>query len=266
MTRLGSEDFTCTICGTVSAQTVIYSTFLIAGGRDLDFRVEDGQRQRMESRLQECPECGYTAHDISEDTNKNIVRKVMESDAWKDLMPKAPLSVVIPPGGLENRPGFWRAKLIEARSEGRLPAMRFLRRALIDVAFGETAAAAESALRAAWIDDDLAVGAQTKPSQKHAASSRQWAAELFRRVLAEGELDAERANTIRLILIDVLRRASQWDEALTLCREAGARNVNQEFAAIVRLQEWLIGVRDDSCHTVSEAVGGGANPNRYAGS
>jgi hypothetical protein len=223
------------------------------GPADLDLRPPPRQRGTMPFWLQECPRCNYVAFDISKTKGKARIRQVMESDAWKKLMPKSrvghPVATVKDEVGelCDMFPG------ILARSKPRLLPNRFLRRALIEAELGEVAAAAHSTLSAAWAADDNRQG-------RAAASNRRVAASLFKQALNGKALDPHETTSTKLILIDVLRRADQWQESLSICHELEQQGLDEPNAAIVGFQKRLIEAHDNACYTVTQAAEGSSHP------
>ena len=80
-TTTEKETFKCSICGKKSEFFVMMSTSSF-GSPDLDLRPPELQRSTMCYWIQECPECGYVAADISEKAKPEITREWLESDEY----------------------------------------------------------------------------------------------------------------------------------------------------------------------------------------
>ena len=178
------------------------------------------QRSTISYWLQDCPHCGYVAPELSEKLFG--IDSIIRSEEWRDLA--AP----------DRRRGL---------------ANRFRRRALIEKGLGDVAAAAQTSLHAAWALDDEADASGAK-------AMRSEAAELLKRSLAADGLDPERAESSRLQLLDVLRRAEQWSEAATVCDAVDQQAPHPTVMAIVRFQRELIEARDNAEYTVGDALEG----------
>ena len=83
--------------------------------------------------------------------------------------------------------------------------------------------------------------------------SRQRAAELIKRALAENKVDTEKVATVRLMLIDVLRRASLWDNALAQCREVDVASLDETMTAVLCFEKHLSETCDAGCYSVGSA-------------
>lgn len=121
-------------------------------------------------------------------------------------------------------------------------ARRFLVRAALDTYSGDQKSAFLHTLRAAWVADD----------RKQASD----AAAL--RLKAAACLSGNKIRSIdtRLLLLDVLRRASSWEAAETLVAELAAEGLEYPFAEIVAFHACKIEARDMGRYTIAEALEG----------
>ncbi|PIT05688.1 hypothetical protein TSA1_36890 [Bradyrhizobium nitroreducens] len=123
---------------------------------------------------------------------------------------------------------------------------RFLVRAAQRAYQGERRLAFLSTLSAAWVADDA-----NQPTE--AASLR---------LRAARHLEGPRITSIdtRLLLLDVLRRASSWEAAEALTVELTAEELGYPFAEIVAFHRDKIAARDDGRYTIGQALEGKPPP------
>jgi hypothetical protein len=250
MTTIERITVTCAVCGEESQHTELSSTNAF-GSPDLDLRPPPMKRQTVRLWVQACPLCGYVSDSIAQADDQ--VRDAMRTAEWKSL---TGLPDDFSPETLEQmaqRLGRMKARMI--RSKWALasdsPADIFLRRAFLAERAGDTATAAWATLWAAWVEDD-----EDKPEK--ASSNRRKAADLFRKGLDENRFDGEAGPTTRLVVVDVLRRSKQWNEALSFCRGVDTAGMDPRLTAVLRFQERLIAGRDDGCYRVVDATETGA--------
>jgi len=119
-------------------------------------------------------------------------------------------------------------------------ARRFLVRAAEHAYHGERRLAFLSTLSAAWITDD-----RNRPADAAAL-----------RLQAARHLEGSPITSIdtRLLLLDVLRRASSWEAAEALVVELTAEGLEYPFAAIVSFHRDKIAARDGERYTISQAL------------
>lgn len=109
---------------------------------------------------------------------------------------------------------------------------RFLRAAYIAKLRGDLPAAADHTLYAAWVIDDLG---------EDATDIRSRAADLMHPESDEDYLQ----------LVDILRRARRWNEAMQITTHLLRKKGN--IAKIAAFQERLIAKHDDKAHSIDEA-------------
>jgi hypothetical protein len=255
MTLIFPTEITCSNCGTTSRHTTLASTNQLRAP-DLDLRPSEMMRSTMSTWLQECPRCGLIAPSLDAEP----------PDIW----------------GVLSAPAY-RAAL----DDRELPdlARRFVCRAIIEQARADEAAAGQRYLEAAWVMDDKAGGdydeerfgsalrrntADVRSARMEAAERarelRRKAAECFEAACGHKDVATDELVTMKIKLVDVLRRAAQWDAADRLCalvlaqlskRSARSRKSAGEAARLHRrvliYESDLIGLQDDKAHTLDEA-------------
>jgi hypothetical protein len=169
----------------------------------------------MNAWMQLCPHCGYAAPDLAE-----------------------------PSGEMALVPG---PEYQGTLKDQRFPelARRFLAHALLSVT-SDPLAAAHARLRAAWVCDD---SRQTEL----AGRCRQLAAESFA-ALRPFE-DREQGVTQGAVLVDVLRRAGEFDRAAAECDALLAcRHATGILRQVLEYQRRLAAGRDATAHRVEECT------------
>lgn len=226
MTTFSEHEVRCAVCAAASTQLAISSTNSF-GSPDLDLRPAEMQRSTMHHWLQECPTCGYVADSIAIAPSE-AGRSAAASDAYRAL--------------------------IDARSPRALYS-RFRRATLSADAEGLTDRTARMALCAAWAADDAGL-------EDEARACRRLAARGYAAVIAEGAadgeaLDAEAIATLRVIRIDALRRAGDFEEAAQEADRLVAEDPDAIIQDVARFQAGRARQRDAGRHTVADATGRG---------
>lgn len=131
---------------------------------------------------------------------------------------------------------------VSIREDNSIPklARRFLCMSVIEAERGECAAAFSEALYAAWVADDVG----------HRQGARDWrlkAAELLRRKPIQ-------TPELRVQLLDVLRRAGDWDGARALAVELKAEELANPMDRIVAFQAEAIDREDTGCFTIAQVL------------
>jgi len=124
MTMMFPKNERCAVCGHVSEHMVIGSTNAF-GPCDLDTRPPEMKRSTMDEWVQVCPECGYAAGCVSDETE--ITRDYLSSADYLDFGGRDPASDL---------------------------AAAFLRKARAQAAQGKDAEAFFSYIHASWASDD----------------------------------------------------------------------------------------------------------------
>ena len=170
MSRPMNVERKCFVCGKTSKQTVLASTNQF-GAPDLDLRPPEMARSTMGWWIEECPRCGYVAHNLSNETT--ITKEWLKNNQYVSC---------------DNR--NFRYMLSE----------KFYKHYLITKTNGENRYAFFAALRAAWACDDAR-------DDTNAIYCRKRALEMLPNVTAQND---EEQETFLLIRADLLRRTEQF--------------------------------------------------------
>lgn len=220
MTTLREETKECALCGNESVHMEVVSTKAL-GASDLDARPPEPERSSIQHWVQRCPVCGYCAPDIAHGDKEmaNIIQSV-----------------------------HYRSQLKASACPDL--ANSFLCWSLIQEEESQYKIAGWTAVKAAWACDDVdAVDA--------ARECRRRAITLLEMARQKGQWFADNAGTEEAVIVDLHRRAGQFEEALQLCEERLAMKPDRFIANIMRYQKELIGNRDVDCHSTSEIGGDG---------
>ncbi len=128
------------------------------------------------------------------------------------------------------------------------PAMPFLRWAMICEQTGDPAAAAEAMLHAAWALDDASGDAGGDAG----ADASKGAAELRRRAVALFGAPDSPEEALRLV--DMLRRAGDYDAAAARADSLDPAALDENSAAILAFQRGRIAAADPVRHMISSAL------------
>ena len=219
MTTLHQEEQSCAMCGAKSEHTSIDSTNSF-GSPDLDLRPPEMQRSTMAYWVQECPDCGYAYGSIEEKAPQ--AETTITSDAYKAILSN-PLN-----GSLTGR---------------------FLKASLISEGAQEPKAAANYALNAAWAADDT-------DDKEGAISHRNRASELFVTSLDGVDETTEQSIVIRTRMVDILRRAERWEEAVALADVLLGSELDPTIKSALEFERSAASKQDGRCYTIETALGG----------
>lgn len=220
MTTLRTASTVCAACGAESPQSVLTSTSLF-GSPDLDQRPPELARSTLPFWVQECPHCRYVAERISAAPADNkIWPHVLSSADWQELLTD------------------W---------SGPALASRFLRLSLLDGAANRPREAAKAALCAAWVADDAA-------DQALARICRTKSASLFDKALSLSQYDKDAQQWMRVCLVDVLRRAEDWEIAASCCAAFLKTAAEGNSGTIFRFQADMIDQRISERLTIADAL------------
>lgn len=185
------------------------------GSPDLDLRPAEMQRSTMHAWLQRCPHCNYIASDLAELAGDTAL---VSGAAYRDVL---------------NDPGF--SEL----------ARWFLAHALLFES-SDPCVAARARLRAAWVCDD-----SLQPER--AVACRDLAAACFTN--CKPFEDSEPGVTQGAVFVDVLRRAGQFERAVSECDALLAcGNAKGVLRQVLEYQRRLAERRDTAVHSVDEVV------------
>lgn len=218
MIAMGTDEWTCAVCGAPSEQ------MRLEAGQpeeppDFDSRPGEPVRSTIRHWMHECPHCGYAAPDL----RISVIEAggVMKSDRYKTL-----------------------------RSDEAIPlgTRRFLCHALILEEIGSFADAGWTCLHGAWLSDD-------EESDEAARRCRRDAVRLWRHGKEHGQSFGEEYAQEFALVVDVQRRAGDFDAAREACLEAlQIDDLDPVIEDMLRLQLTLIQRRDTSCHSLREVL------------
>ena len=200
----------CGVCGQESRQPG-FRPPVPEQAPDLDLRPGEPVRSTMSRWLQACPHCGYAAPNIAE-----------AHPAGAQAVAAAPYRALI------------------ADTAHPVLARRFLAWAHVLEETGALHAAAEAALHAAWVADDL----------NRDDLARQWRREAVALWRSGPALDAEQSVRV----IDALRRAGDFAEAEGAAEALAALNPPEAVAQVVALEARLIAAEDMGRHSIASAL------------
>jgi hypothetical protein len=217
MTTLDLVSKTCAICGHEDTYTVIMSTNSF-GSPDLDLRPPEMQRSTMEYWVESCSECGYRSHDVSEliEGAEDIVR----SEAYRQQLEDS----TFPP--LANS---------------------FLCHAMIQENIRDFSGAGQATIQAAWACDDGGMAAEGRECRERAIS-------LLRKARANDQVDEEPPGAAEALLVDLLRRSEQFEEAAETCNAGLLKSMDPVISDVLRFQRSLIDAKDVGSYTIEEAL------------
>ena len=250
MTTMFFVDATCAVCGAVSQHNEVSSTNTM-GPPDLDLRPAPMARWTLAEQVQQCPECGYCAADISVATES--ARRVVDNEAYQAQLER------------EDYPELTR---------------QYLCASLILSVDGNDAGAGRAALMGAWAADDIAdwrSPADFDPEDKvalmalteaagreHAEQASAAAAHCRRLAIGYFEADRKRGLTFAAddasadaMLADLNRRVGDFESARAYARAGIGRGVEGFVLEVFNFQLWLCDVGNTACRNVEEVGGDG---------
>lgn len=218
MTIIVPLEIKCALCGTSTTQYGLTSTNEF-GSRDLDLRPAQMMRSTMRNWVQQCPNCGLCAASI-------------------DKAPAGAAELVRSPR--------YQALLSDATRMPQL-ARWFRAQSLLEERGGHLASASHAALCAAWACDDARETEAAIDCRNHAIG-------LFVRAADSGQspTDGSERGGRNLVLIDLLRRTSHFDEARARCQLV-LEAADPTHRAIAQYQLTLLDAADTAVHRVDEA-------------
>ena len=212
MTTMMRTESKCAICGHVYTHHVLSSTNSF-GSPDLDLRPPEMRRSTMHLWVQECPKCGYVSVNIS--IPGNITKEFLESKEYCGC------------DGIRFASGL---------------AERFYKYHKINLVNNDTEGAFFALLHAAWACDD-------EKDVKNAVLCRELALPLITQLIEENSKGSE---NLRLMKVDILRRAGHFQELLTEYKDV---RFNEEVMdQVLAFQLERAKKEDTACYRVADAV------------
>jgi len=215
MTTTYGEKTTCAVCGNSAMYTYLGSTNSM-GASDLDGRSSEMERSTMAFWLHICNKCKYVASKISNEVEG--AKEVVESEDYRAQL---------------NREGY--PKL----------ANLFLCQAMILRHAGLLGVSGITCLHAAWVCDDQELSDKAIECRKTASADIRQAERIGGLFTKDGFEE--------VILVDILRRSEQFEDAGILCIEALTGEGRDEQALkLLAFQQELIEKKDTGCYTVDD--------------
>ncbi len=207
----------CSVCGESSEHYVITSTSYF-GSSDLDTRPPELLRYSIKMWIQLCPSCGFSAPDISEKIEN--AKDIVFSKSYQNQL---------------NNPNFPKT------------ANAFLCYSMICENINDFKKAGWGCVQAAWICDD-------EKKDDIAKICRKKAIELFKKAIENGEKISEEPGGDEAILVDLLRRSGEFEEAFKICESTLEKKVSDIIKDVLIFQKFLIEKEDLDCYTIDDAI------------
>lgn len=215
MTTTYGEKAICAVCGTGAMYDYLGSTNCM-GAFDLDGRPAEMERSTMGFWIHICRKCLYVASKISDEVEN--AKEIVESKDYKAQL---------------NQEGY--PKL----------ANLFLCQAMILKHAGLLERSVMACLHAVWVLDDHGLTDKAIECRKTVSYDIRQAASIGQPFTKDGFGEA--------ILVDILRRSEQFDDAGILCIEALAGEEGEELVLkILAFQLDLIEKKDAECYTMDD--------------
>lgn len=217
MTTMIEEKFKCCVCGEKSSHMGIASTNSF-GSPDLDTRPPEMERSTLEYLIQRCPSCGYCSLNLSKCSEHT--KELVESLEYQNII------------NCEDAPGL---------------ATSFLALSYEKQQLHQYADSAWSAIRAAWICDDANIYDASKACREKAIS-------MIEMCNGSSQKIADQVGASEAITIDLMRRASMFQQAMELVEITQTYMMEDIISQIIKYQEELIVLKDIDSHAISEAI------------
>lgn len=231
MTIIIDELIKCGICGAEVSVGKLASTNAF-GSSDLDTRPPGRERGTIDYWVQRCNSCGYCTPDISKSSSENL-KVLISSKGYKEQL---------------NNPNY--SELANS----------FLCWSIIKEDSGDFAGAGWASIHAAWVCDDNNIISGARECRKRAV-------ELLEKAQKNGQIFGEGEGAEEALMVDLLRRSSQFDKALKICNEKVETTFLEKLkgtfikkkplkliSQILQFQKILISNSDTACYTIEEAI------------
>ena len=243
MTIIESNYYQCAICGTVSEDDELISTYYDEDDLDewveLDLRPAFDNSFKYRSGFQRCPKCHYIAEEIEEDVSDEIKSFVL-SNEYKKLEPTTNIGQYTALLALSQMKGDYESALTATR-------------------------------RLSWIYDDSiecleseiaesikkGVPAETIESLREELKQDREKTQLYRRKALEILETHEDALTLDFdvitgLIADLHRRCGDFEKVIQFCSENGS--VNKYMRDNLRFEVYLSSQNDSARHDIREAM------------
>ena len=215
MSRIVPIERKCAICGVINEYRGLASTNSFERcGPDLDLRPPEMLRSTMPVWIQECPECGYISEDISDPSN--VTKEWLKSEKYLTC------DGIVFVSDLAKQ--FYKYYLINLEDKNPVDAFFAI-------------------LHAAWACDD-------KDDDVNAQHCRELAIPLATKLIEE---EYENQENIKLMRVDLMRRAGQFDELL---EEYSSVQFDEELMnQILEFEIKKAKDKDIACYCVEDVTG-----------
>jgi hypothetical protein len=218
MTIFYRDTIKCQNCGKTSDHERVCSTNAF-GSADLDTRPPEMARSTIHAQVQRCPHCNYCAADISETTPDPS--GCVQSEAYQNQLKST------------EYPNLANA---------------FLCSALVLQSIGRYAPAGWASIKAAWACDDAKNDAAAK-------RCRSQAVECIRKALSTGQQFVEQPGAEDAVLVDLLRRSEQFEEAGRQAELGISKSPEGIIPQVLEFQRTLIAKQDLGCYRIDQVLG-----------
>ncbi len=217
MTMLIPKTVTCSHCN-ASNEVIEMASTSSFGPPDLDLRPAEMARSTLHTQVYRCTGCGFASNNLETEEDSDSV--VMQSVEYQHYLSS----------GL---PGL---------------AISFACCAMIEEKRGDLESTGTQWLKAAWVCDDEGI--------EEGRDFRVRAADALCRYLSNNGSKSENVENIRMVIIDVLRRARQFKEAADWCHDLIAKSSEMFLKKLAEYELTLIEASDDACHHVPDLTEG----------
>jgi len=208
----------CYVCGAQGRCPDVGGPGSYHGPRDLDTRQSAAQRSAIYMWVQRCTSCGYCAVDISQ--GDPSVKAAVKGEAYRRQISDT------------------------SNSE---TANSFLCRALLLEQMGDLVEAGWACVYAAWVSDDSGF-------DDSGALCRARAVQFFQRARSESMPFAPSRGEEAVLLVDLMRRARQAEDARKLCEVEHSADYPERIKKILTYEMDLLEDGDSTVHTEAEAM------------
>ena len=214
--RIGKIKSVCSICNEINEVDEIYSSSTF-GTPDLDLRPGFMSRYTVSYEIKRCQKCGYCNTDLEKNINNSS--KIISSTAYKKQL----------------------------KMKGPKKSNDYCCLAMILKENNLIVEAGWSYMKASWICDD-------KQKNTHAKRCRQLAFEMFMDALNQNISFLPTRGAEKILLADIKRRMSEYDESNQICIKALKFRLNKSSRKILKYQQLLNTKKDNKVYTYEEAM------------
>jgi hypothetical protein len=291
VTTIKEVEKKCALCGKESKQIVLVSTNTF-GSPDLDTRPPEMERSTIGCWIHSCLWCGYCATDISEGIEK--ASEIVRSYAYQQQLhnPRFPdlaneflcFSLILESVGYYADAGWpsvhaaWACddegndliktlKILETKCEKKeeikvekiMKALKITGLKIEERKVEEIIEVLKPLEKRGRKEEEKkkclsAFGELALSLVGAAKECRIRAATLLLKARENGQSFAEQAGAEEALIVDLLRRAGQFEAALRICDEGFKKKPVEVISNVLQFQKKLIAESDVSCYTIKEAI------------